>query len=244
LFAQSGEDCDNVIKVIPHIELSGFIDYNTASANVDDYHGDSCSGVPADPANWGNSPDLVYRPQPFVPISATLQVWIEGADYDVVVYVRYGTCTGPQAGCITGEADTIVWSNTTFVNGAPVWFFVDGNNGVGSARLYYCMGPCPASLGQRDRVPFSAITITPIPSSGQVTFSMEMVARETLNLKILNPLGQIIHDEFFDDGPGLIRKYVDLDESPSGLYVLYVSSDSSVVARQIMLQEVAHSHLR
>jgi hypothetical protein len=90
----------------------------------------------------GPSAERVFAWTPTVSGTATAVTCGEGTTYDSVVYVRSGSCTGPELacnddtpGCVTGEpheyhGSHVVWSVTA---GTTYFIVVDGFNGRSGA---------------------------------------------------------------------------------------------------------------
>ncbi len=118
-----GDACSDYVDLAAY--SSGSYDYTTTSC-THDYTG-GCGGV---------GPDRVFRL--YVPRGDTLRYWITNDDYDVLTYVRVGSCTGTEVVCHDDPDNAVVtWVNTTNLD-LFVYLIIDGygtTNGSGSGTL-------------------------------------------------------------------------------------------------------------
>jgi M6 family metalloprotease-like protein len=120
-----GDDCSNAI-VLSGTE--GTRDYTTTGASHD-YNG-SC-GV-------SGSEDLVFYLEDPVPAGDIINIYTTADNYNVVLYARYGSCTGTEIDCVDDPDGTVLsWENTT-ASDQYIWIFADGYGGSdGSATLHW-----------------------------------------------------------------------------------------------------------
>ncbi len=149
-----GEDCEN-----PQIisGTSGRFDYTTTGYN-NDFSGD-CGG---------SAEDVVFYLETPIPPGSNIVFWTSADNYDVVLYGRYGSCTGTEIACVDDPDGTVLsWENTTQTE-QNIWIIADGyDQSNGSAVLNWEVST-PEESGENCGNP---IIIT--GNSGSVEYSTE-----------------------------------------------------------------------
>jgi M6 family metalloprotease-like protein len=129
--ADIGDDCSNPILLSG---LTGDVDFNT-TGNTDDYSG-SCGG--------SGSADIVFQVTTNIDNGGSIQFNTHDEDFDMILYARYGSCTGTEIACIDDPDGTVsIWENTTG-SSQQVWIIADGNAGAeGNGSLTWSIDPGP-----------------------------------------------------------------------------------------------------
>lgn len=125
-----------------------------------------------------NSPERVYQWTPAVSGAAVIATCGGTTSYDTALYVRNGSCTGPQvscnddtAGCGTSEPSSHHASRvTTNVTAGQTYFvFIDGYNGASGAYTLTITPPTGGPTASRTTSPTPATTTsattTPVPTT-------------------------------------------------------------------------------
>ena len=76
----------------------------------------------------------------------------------------------------------------------------------------------------------------PNPNTGQFTLLMEGESREVMNFRMINILGQVIHQETLDFRSGHLRKMFVMDGLSSGTYLIELRSEDEVMYRKVIIE--------
>lgn len=137
----AGDDCADPVNLFG---LIGNQTYTTTGL-TNNYSG-SCEG---------DGEDKVFYLNTAVPDGSTLSFWVSSDDYNVVLYGRYGSCTGTEIACVDEPDDEVVsWENTTG-SSQNLWIFVDGNGGDDGSGTINWEIDTPAQLGEDCSNPIS-----------------------------------------------------------------------------------------
>jgi len=76
----------------------------------------------------------------------------------------------------------------------------------------------------------------PNPNTGQFTLIMEGESRAEMNFRMMNILGQVIHQEPLDFSSGHLRKRFVMNGLASGTYLIELRSEDEVMYRKIIIE--------
>ncbi len=93
-------------------------------------------------------------------------------------------------------------------------------------------------LGVKDKVQAKklALQLWPNPANDQVQLQLETAAKGPVNVKVMNALGQVIHEESHPNGSSRFRKTLSLAKLPAGMYLVQVQQGNISTSRQLILQ--------
>lgn len=147
-----GEDCSDAVW------LAG--ECGSKNVSTTDFRNDYTGNCVSEGA------DRVYYLSNPIQDGGIVEISAEHCDYDMVLYARYGSCTGVEIGCINDpQNETLIWQNTTGSD-QNIWFFVDGDsNSNGNSTIHWQIIQ-PVAAGEDCADPFRLSGI-----SGEVAFN-------------------------------------------------------------------------
>ncbi|MEM6723257.1 MAG: T9SS type A sorting domain-containing protein [Bacteroidota bacterium] len=77
-------------------------------------------------------------------------------------------------------------------------------------------------------------TLTPNPSTGQVLFTLGFIQSESIQLEIINVLGQVLHREELR-AVNFLQKEMNLEHFPGGIYYVRILSNGRTATRELIL---------
>ena len=92
------------------------------------------------------------------------------------------------------------------------------------------------SIGVEENLGISALMIYPNPTSGLITINGELNTSSTVDIRILNFLGQEIIADQFNPASSALSKTYDLSAASAGAYLIEVSTDQGVVRKSILVR--------
>jgi Secretion system C-terminal sorting domain len=90
--------------------------------------------------------------------------------------------------------------------------------------------------GLREDLKVRHLKYYPNPSKGRFHVSLEAGKSGNLTIQVLDPGGQVFHEETFPNFKGHLSKEIDISGSPSGIYYLRVIQGSSYLTRKVVLK--------
>jgi PKD repeat protein len=79
------------------------------------------------------------------------------------------------------------------------------------------------------------LSIYPIPTKDLLDVSFEFSGSKSLDIKLVNTLGQLIYTESAENSLGKYHKVFSLINYPTGVYYLQIQTDQGVVTRKIVV---------
>ena len=89
-----------------------------------------------------------------------------------------------------------------------------------------------ASINELD----SELSIYPNPSKGMFNISFEGKKDQTIEISIINYLGQIVFFEELKDYNGRYKKPINLGKNANGIYQLRIKTNNEILSRKIVVQ--------
>ncbi|MBA7526105.1 hypothetical protein ES705_18265 [subsurface metagenome] len=212
-----GENCDYPDTITG---ISGSINYTT-TGYLDKFSG-SCGST---------GEDKIYHLTTSVPDNYTLELWTSGDNYDVILYGRYGSCTGTEIGC-TDEPDgaVLTWENTTGDN-KDIWIFVDGYAGSdGDAILNWNMFETSTGLS-KDRYS-DDVVIYPNPASDKVMIELKNRDLSINEITVFSTIGSIVNNLKIND-QYLDRIEINVSDFAIGTYILEIQFESGILRKKL-----------
>ncbi|GHC44759.1 S8/S53 family peptidase [Ulvibacter litoralis] len=124
----------------------------------------------------------------------------------------------------------------------PIWFAVVAKNateGWASRRSIaklHAGGLLNCNLGLEESVLSEGIVLYPNPASDQVMVSTKNNAFETLNVSIINSLGQKLFTNTFTNVSGTNPIAVDVSSYATGMYFMTIESDGVATTKKLVVQ--------
>jgi hypothetical protein len=85
-------------------------------------------------------------------------------------------------------------------------------------------------------VDLNSLSVYPNPSTGLFTFSLDIVNKQNITLKVYNAIGQVMSVTNYGKISGHFSKEIDLSGLSKGVYILQVLGDNGVVYKKVVLQ--------
>jgi len=145
----------------------------------------------------------------------------------------------------TLNVSNIQWYlNGKAIPGANAYFYTASSSGMYTASgtaTSGCVSTAPAyhfvNAGIDAAHPLIQASVYPNPSHGQFTLEFEMGRNENVTLNVTNLLGQELYHEQLGNMNGLNSKTLDLQNLPSGVYLLKMEAGSSVFTQRIVIEK-------
>jgi hypothetical protein len=82
-----------------------------------------------------------------------------------------------------------------------------------------------------------AISIFPVPNDGKFNILLSSGYEGSLSIRIYNGLGIIIYEEKDKDVSGLLRRVIDLNPAPAGVYTMVIQGNDCQAVRKIVVNK-------
>lgn len=140
------------------------------------------------------------------------------------------------------------WNGQTQQSGASRFFTVTSITGSGYYTCIVTIGNCtyysndlyvqyatPCVVGLEETT-LTNFSISPNPSSGTFTISLETATPETIGLKVFDVLGQLVKEEPTIPASGTYTRQITLTPTSKGIYLLQLSISGKIISKQIVIQ--------
>ncbi len=155
----------------------------------------------------------------FTPLNAVPLTWDPGVEYALMtIPVLNGTSTFE-----------LVNDGWTAANNADYYVSLNGQDRTG---VYYQLNTGGVTMGST----VSGLQVLPNPTEGLVTLSFNVELARTVDLEVLNSLGQKVHAERLPSFSGAYRRTLDLGGFGSGVYVLNLRTSDGLMTQRIVVR--------
>ena len=80
----------------------------------------------------------------------------------------------------------------------------------------------------------NSLAVMPVPATDHLTVVYKNNTTSSLHIKLMNAMGQIVHEESITQFNGDYNQTIDLKEQAAGTYILEIVSDNEIVTREIV----------
>jgi hypothetical protein len=84
--------------------------------------------------------------------------------------------------------------------------------------------------------PVTALEVYPNPSRDIFNVSLTSEEAQTINVKVVNLIGEVMYSESLEDFQGYYEKGIDLSKKAKGVYFLEITAEKGVVNKKVILQ--------
>ncbi len=226
--------------------ISGAVNAYFSSATLNNNDIITCratSNLPCQPINFAFSNSLQVHFISFAPpvISITSYPLHYSAGDTVTFFVQ----------SVSGTGNTFQWrKNGVNIPGAITTSYTEYNVSDNDTLclIVYSHEPCtlpdssiacmPLSLGVDNRYnPISSIRLYPNPNNGDFTITWSAGIAKEVIINIVNAVGQVVYEERFTSGNGLINKQISTSQLVSGEYLLRFISDGRSEALRFSVEK-------
>lgn len=177
--------------------------------------------------------DVWYK---FTALNSSHKVKVLGAsDFEPIVVVESSGCSSTSGWCEDGLVDgaSVLISLTGLVIGTSYYIRVYDFNSYGSFQI--CVTH-DGNTGTEEINSFPDWNIFPNPSSGSFTLSVESLPDETVQIKVLNIIGEEIYVSPIEKTGGLYLKEVSLPDADKGIYLVQVKIGEKMQYAKLILE--------
>lgn len=138
------------------------------------------------------------------------------------IYSGTGVSGGSFDPSIAGTGSQVITYSYSDVNGCS-----------SSATQSIYVDPCTVTTGISGTDAVSGVALYPNPTEGAFTMELGMIQDEKAELRIVNPLGQVIVDENHSLAAGNNKLLFNLSDAAKGIYIVQLKTPSGVITRRV-----------
>jgi len=90
-------------------------------------------------------------------------------------------------------------------------------------------------VGIQENTPFNKFVVYPNPSDGQINLDLNAEIKGKLEIKITNMSGQVVFDGSISDLSGSMKRSINMNEQPKGIYLLSIITDQGKYDKKVVL---------
>ncbi len=152
-------------------------------------------------------------------------------------------CKGEVVTLSAGGASTYVWSNNqtassfTIAPTSTSTFVVtsdDLNSCKNSASVVLTVNVC---AGLASELAIGAVNVYPNPASGSTNLSVELMQNETIEVTVMNNIGQVVYTSKHDLQSGVNSLLVSTQNWANGVYFVKVASEKGAVNTKLTVSK-------
>ena len=84
--------------------------------------------------------------------------------------------------------------------------------------------------------PVTALEVYPNPSRDIFNVSFTSEKAQTINVKVVNVIGEVVYTENLEEFTGQYTNIVDMNNQPKGVYFLEITTNTGGINKKIVLQ--------
>lgn len=188
-----------------------------------------------------NLPQLFYNPNNIIQSNGTYIINPSIVDFDndslffkLVLssangfYYAKSTTIDSLTGVITSTPDTIgvynyvleveEYRNSIFIGSTMFEFVVDINYVV--------------SINELQEI--NLLTLYPNPTNNEVNLSIDLISNTDIKVQVYNSLGQLIHNDKFENQTGTFKHTLTLNNFSDGIYSINISINDKLISKKII----------
>lgn len=178
--------------------------------------------------NYNNSSTCMWKIQPEWATEITLYFteFNTEENYDLVKVFDGTTPIGEFSGDEIPDP-VVATSGMMFIT------FTSNGNTTGSGwEAYYDI----INVGVDETTEFSGLNIYPNPADNVLNIAFQDEAESNYKIELLSITGNLVHQEAFADNSGFVKRSINIESLPKGVYIVRITSDLKSVNKRVVIE--------